>query len=73
MLTGTGILYEPEGRSQMAINIERKVEQVATGSMVLQRGRVWGQQAQILGVKRSKWLKVVYYEEIRRLGLTEPQ
>ena len=42
MLTCPGILYKPEGRSQVAINIDRKVERVATGSIVLHRGRVWG-------------------------------
>jgi hypothetical protein len=56
----------------MAINIARKVEQVATGSIVLQRGFIWGQQAQILGVKCYKWFKVVYYEGIWRLRLSGP-
>jgi len=66
VLTCPGILYEPDGRSQMAMNIERKIEQVATDCIVLWRGRIWGQEVQIVGVKRSKWLKAVHYEGIRR-------
>jgi hypothetical protein len=54
------------------MNTERKVEKVATGTIVSQRWRIGGQQAQILGLKRSKWLEVVCYEGIRRLGLTGP-